>query len=390
MTGRLFSDVMRRLGFEIRRIPDWRMWTTISLKPQQPSRGDVLLSYRTSPFMKGGEQEMRIHTAAWECVQIARTFLDLGFGVDVIYWLDDRFVPQKDYACFIDVHSNMERIAPLLNKSCVKILHIVWAHWLFHNHAAYRRHAALRERRGVALPPMRPLQPARGIECADCATMLGNDFTAGTYAFAKKPIHRIPISTQAVYPQPVDKDWEACRRNYLWLGGTGLVHKGLDLLLEAFSEMPEYHLTLCGSIDHEADFVQAYRRELFETPNIHNVGWVDVASSEFLAMASRCVGMVHPSCSEGQSGSVVNCLHAGLVPIASYESGVDVDDFGVLLKESSVTEIKAAVESISSLSVPDLRERSLRAWEVARSNHTREKFALEHRLAVEQILSGAL
>jgi glycosyltransferase involved in cell wall biosynthesis len=376
-----------RAGIDIKRIPDWQMWKTVSLNPLKPSKGNVLLSYRTSPFLKGGEEEMRIHTAAWECVQIAQTFLDRGYCVDVIYWLNNQFVPQKEYAFFIDVHSNLERIGPMLNKECVKILHIVWAHWLFHNHAAYKRHLALMERRGLALKPVRQLEPARGIEWADYATMLGNEFTAGTYGYAKKPIFPLPISTQSVYPPPTDKDLESCRRHYLWLGGTGLVHKGLDLVLEVFAEMPEYHLTVCGSISHEKDFVKAYYRELYETPNIHTIGWLDVGSAEFLKIANSCIGLIHPSCSEGQSGSVVNCLHAGLVPVVSYESGLDVEEFGVVLTDCSIGEIKTAIEHVSSLSGANLRERSERAWEYARARHTREQFAKEYDAAVEKIMA---
>lgn len=384
----LLRRACRQAGIEIRRIPDWQMRKTISLRPETSSKGNVLLSYRTSPFMKGGEQEMRIHTAAWECVQIARTFLDRGYAVDVIYWLDDQFKPKKDYTFFVDVHANIERIRPLLNKDCTKILHVVWAHWLFHNHAALTRHYNLEKRRGVALQPRRQLEPTQGIEHADYATVLGNQFTRETYEYAKKPMFPIPISTQSVYPPPTDKDLEACRKHYLWLGGTGLVHKGLDLVLEVFAAMPDYHLTVCGSISHEKDFVRAYYRELYETPNIHTVGWLDVSSAEFHGILNSCIGMVHPSCSEGQSGSVVNCMHAGLIPIASYESGVDFNDFGVTLKDCSVEGIRDTVRMVSDLPANELAERSRTAWEYARNKHTRERFAEAYGKAVDAILSG--
>ena len=37
-----------------------------------------------------------------------------------------------------------------------------------------------------------------------------------------------------------------------------MVHKGLDLVLEAFVAMPEYHLTVCGKVSSEKDFEDAY------------------------------------------------------------------------------------------------------------------------------------
>jgi hypothetical protein len=50
-----------------------------------------------------------------------------------------------------------------------------------------------------------------------------------------------------------------------------MVHKGLDLVLEAFADMPEYHLTVCGPIQKEQDFERAYYRELYQVPNIRRL-----------------------------------------------------------------------------------------------------------------------
>ncbi len=47
---------------------------------------------------------------------------------------------------------------------------------------------------------------------------------------------------------------------------------------------------------------------------------------------------------KGVAGSTIICMHVGLIPIVSYESSVDVDDFGIIIKDSSVEEIKAAIK----------------------------------------------
>jgi glycosyltransferase involved in cell wall biosynthesis len=84
----------------------------------------------------------------------------------------------------------------------------------------------------------------------------------------------------------------------------------------------------------------------------------------------------------------VNCLHAGLIPLVSYESGVDVEDFGLVFKECSVEEIRSAVEYVSSLKSAELATMSKRAWEYARARHTREQFAKEYDMAVERIIAS--
>jgi glycosyltransferase involved in cell wall biosynthesis len=178
------------------------------------------------------------------------------------------------------------------------------------------------------------------------------------------------------------QDFEACRNRFLWLGSRGLVRKGLDLVLDAFAEMPEYRLTVCGPIEGEKDFQNAYYKELYQTSNIHTVGWVDTGSQEFIEVTNNCIGLIYPSCAEGQCGGVVTCLHTGLIPIISYESGVDVHDFGLILKNCSIEEIKDSIRKVSSLSAQELKLMARKAWEFARANHTRARFAEEYRKVI--------
>ncbi len=391
--------IAQKLGVEIGRDSrDPLERAFVSLSPKSPSRGNVLLSYEILPFL-GEDVRLALkeadperyrrethHTEPWECTQMARTFLDLGYQVDVISKHNEEFVPRKDYSFFIDVSTNMERIGPLLNDDCVKILHIAWAHWLFHNSAESQRCLALQRRKGVSVRPRRQRKPNLAIEHAECATTLGNEFTISTYAYAQKPIFCVPNTTIAVYPSPRDKDFDVCRNHFLWLGGRGLVHKGLDLVLDAFMELPpEYHLTICGAIDEE-DFTRAYHEELYETPNIHTTGWIDVESREFLEIANKCIGLVYPSCSESGCGGVMVCMHAGLIPIVSYETSVDVKDFGAILKESSVGEIQDSVRRLSRLPTKELEAMAWRTWEHARAHHTREKFAQEYEKVIRKIV----
>jgi len=365
----------------------WR-WKEISLKPCDGYKGDVLLSYLTEPFFLKGKDYAQLekrHTSHWECFQMAQTFLNLGYCVDVIHALNNRFVPKKDYSFFIDKYLNLERIGAALGGNCKKIMHIDGAHWMFQNKSEYERLLALQKRKGVVLPPIRQLQPNWGFEYADFATILGNSFTLSTYSHVLKPMFRIPVTSQAVYPWQ-NKKYDLCRKNFLWLGSGGLVHKGLDITLDTFSALPDYHLTVCAPIHREKAFEKAYYKELYETPNIHTIGWVDVNSPEFIDIVNKCVGLIYPSCSEGQSGGVVTCMHAGLIPVISYESGVDVNDFGVILEDCSSNTIKKTLQEISSLPTEKLAQMSRKAWEFARTNHTREKFAEEYKKAITQII----
>jgi len=361
----------------------------VSLLPKGEIRGVVLLSYLIDPFFKKSNDDPAFfaHTNMWECKQMAQTFLDFNYKVDVINWNNQKFTPKQKYSFFIDIHSNLERLVPFLDRDCIRILHITGAHWLFQNRAEYARLLALQQRRGITLIPRRLVLPSLGIEYADCATTLGNQFTISTFSYVKKPIYRVPISASVLYPFPEDKDYEACRSRFLWFGSSGMVHKGLDLVLEAFAEMPEYHLTVCGPVKNEKDFESAFFKELYQTPNIHTIGWIDVSSPKFQEITKNCIGLIYPSCSEGGGGSVVTCLHAGLIPIVSIESSVDINDFGITLKDCTVDEIKKSVKILSGQSVNELKLRVRKAWEYARAHHTREQFTLRYEEVVQKIIA---
>lgn len=363
----------------------------VTLEPHGPSKGTVLFSRINDAFLlQPGQSLSAIRKNSWEAYAQAMLFTDLGYSVDVVHFLNHGFIPEKDYDVFFDVGWNMERMVPLLDTRCLKLLHITTAHPFFNNVAELKRLTELQQRRGISLLPRRQIwRMNRAIEYADYATILGNDFAVNTYKFAGKAIHRVPSSAPLLYPWPENKNFESCREHFIWFAGCGLVHKGLDLLLEAFAAMPEYHLWVCGSVEDERDFADAYHRELYGTNNIHVLGWMDLNDPRLLDVMHKCVSLLHPSCSECGGSAVVTSMHAGLIPIVSYESSVDVNpDCGVVLKKSTIEEIQEAVHSIAHLPANTLRNMARSTWERARAEHSPEKFIEEYKKAVLQALSA--
>jgi L-arabinose isomerase len=79
-------------------------------------------------------------------------------------------------------------------------------------------------------------------------------------------------------------------------------------------------------------------------------------------------------------------LQAGLIPIVSYESGVDAHDFGLVLNDCTVEEIECNVRSISERPIEELKKMSRSAWEFARENNTKENYAKVFRSTMERII----
>ena len=361
----------------------------IKLTPDQKARGKVLFSYIINGFLLDPKDPIpNKHTNIWQSVKMAETFVELGYEVEVISWKNHTYIPKGEYSAFVDVRRNMERLAPLLNKDCVKITHLDTSHILFHNYAEAKRLFELQQRRGVTMHPLRYERPNLAIEYTDYATTCGNDATIKTFAYAGKKIFKIPSPCAVTYDWIENKDFEKTRKHFLWFSSSGLVHKGLDLVLDAFRDLPDYHLTICAPLDKDADFLEAYKYEISKNEHINMIGWVDIESKKFIDIFSQCIGVLHTSCSEGGAPAVKTCMHAGLIPIISYETSIDMEDFGVTLKSCSVEEIKNAIKYIANLSTDELKTRSYKAWEYARGHYTRENFAVKYKEVISQIMEN--
>lgn len=58
------------------------------------------------------------------------------------------------------------------------------------------------------------------------------------------------------------------------------------------------------------------------------------------------------------------------------------------MRDCSIDEIKNSVQQVSHLPAEELKRMSRKAWEHARANHTKEKFAQKYRKVVDKILSA--
>ncbi|MEM1182994.1 MAG: glycosyltransferase [Acidobacteriota bacterium] len=362
-------------------------------------KGDVLVAYIADAFMlkegPGRVDESRIphsHTHWWESLQIVETFLDLGYRVDATSWLNTEFRPTKSYKAALDVRILLQDWAPQLPADCVKILHAETAHCSWHNPAQQGRLEALEARRGRGVGAVKLIEDNKSLEVADAVTLIGEDapWVHDSYAWAGAPIYPIPISTPLLF-DPIPRDYAKARRRFLWFGSAGLVHKGLDLVLEAFAGMPELELTICGPINREREFEREYWRELYETPNIRVHGWIDIATPDFQSLMARHASVIFQSCSESQNGGIITTMHAGAVPILSRETGVPLTpERGVLLDDCEIDTLRSTLRDVAGRSPEALQALSDAARRYAREHHTRDRFARVYKASIERILKAGV
>lgn len=361
------------------------------LRPSSPRAGRALVTYVARSFtMTATEIRHASHPSVAQSVEIAKAFNRLGFAVDVIDWLDTQAVPSGAYDVFFGMHHNFERLQPCLPPACPKIYYATGAYWAFENEAERLRLAALKSRRGIELSLPVRLQSNDWVEKADALIVKGNAFTVSTYQGRNPRLYSIDNSALPVEPPDLEaKDFNSARRHFLWFSGVGLLHKGLDLALEVFAERRELHLWVCGMLqaENEQPFIKAFRRELFHSPNIHPMGWMEIHSHRFRELTERCAAVVFPSCSEGMPASVITCMARGVLPLVSRESGIDVDPFGIMFQENAVEQIRAAILRIAAAPPDELREKARIARQVSQARYSIEAFGRNMEVILNRILS---
>jgi hypothetical protein len=360
----------------------------VRLKPlAKINRGIALVSYLDTP-VRWAEHDARFdgHSVFWESNEIIFIFRTLGFTVDVIDWGDTTFITQEHYDVVFDIHTNLQRFAPFLGPSTKKIQHLTGSSPQYQRLAELRRVDALEKRTGMLYSPKRidkDLDLAeRSYKLADICSLLGNYRTLNTYPKEyQSKIHLVPVSgSRLSYRKKHVSEYVPPEREFMWFYGSGAVHKGLDLVLEVFKKYAKLHLHVVGNVASERDFVQIYRKELFETANITYHGHLMPSSERFQTIANRVVANIAPSCSEGISPASVTCMQIGFFPIISVDNGITLPNgAGVSLFECTHTEIEERILEVYSMSADRLAEQIVLCQKHALKEFSRENYSVKMR-----------
>lgn len=316
----------------------------------------------------------------------------LGFVCDIIDLTDQTFIPRHNYdVAIFHGGQNVRAIMPKLGPKTIKLSFETGVHYATHNLKERERFEFLKLRRGFDLPFDRKVNNEESAEYVfrntQAIIVLGGNFTKQSFSQYAK-VYNLPngfyydeyFFKKNFYTA---KDVSAAKKNFLFFSGGGNVHKGLDLILEAFSQTPDLDLYICTAV--QSEFAQAYKKEL-ALPNIHVVGYLPQRSKGFYKLIQTCAFNIHPSCSEGSPGSIVELLQYGIIPIVSKESSIDAENLEFVLPVNTVAAIVDAIRQVSGQSDEWLLQQSNLAREMAFANYTQENF--ENRL--ESILKLVL
>jgi len=350
---------------------------TLFPKTKDP-KGRVLFSYIHSSINKQlNSPDLSGHSNQWESREIAKCFNKLGYIVDAIDWQNNNFHPTNKYDIVFDIYTNLQRLAPLLDKQTRKILLLTGSHVPYQNRSELKRVKSFEASKKTIYSPRR-FDPhgklvERSIQLSDHCLLMGNQHTLNT--FPKKYHHKITLTTvsaSSLNHIKTRKEYVPPKREFLWFFGGGNVHKGLDLVLDFFGKNNNFVLNIVGTIDKE--FFDVYKNELVQ-PNIKYHGYLEPRSKKFVEIGKNIFCFIAPTCSEGISPAVATCLQFGFFPIISRETGITLPkNNGFYLKTCSPDEIEDAVKRAYTMDKNKLENQIFSCQQHALKQYSRERF----------------
>ena len=317
----------------------------------------VLLSYITSPFYSSNK---RVHTNHIEANIIGEILSELGYNIDVTPFTNKLFVFNKNYECVIGFGFPLTEVFKSNMTSTKTILYGTGMHIFHQNHISMKRLNDFKKKHNSyyykGLRTVEDSWPSQ-YTLVDCVIALGDKFSKNSYCKTiseKKVFNVYPpyYPVQKVNEIIESRNISIAKNNFLWLGGSGEIHKGLDLLIEYFMINPHLNLTICGDVN--IDFIKHYEPDIKFLDNIIFEGFVDISTVKFKNILLNNLFVIYPSCSEGGSPSVANAIgNGGLIPILSRESTVSTS-FEIEIKELNEKGIREAIDLALALTKSEI------------------------------------
>jgi len=347
-----------------------------------------LLQYIVSPFLVPVGTISESHQNQWQVSMLAKEIGSFGYDVDVRDF-DSTEPLQNQYDMVVDIHpgcndSYRDNMAP----GCCRIAYLTGMNPRIANQNENKRLYDLENRRGVCLPKERQaVLVSNEIEQFDAFFYIGNRYNIKSYEeFELPPVYFIKNNGYC-FPWQISFAMKDLK-NFLFLASSGQVHKGLDLLLEIFSQKGfPFELYICSNVYSEKEFCRVYEIELFHTSNIHTIGFVDIMSEEFHKLVDACAFSILPSCSEANAGAVLTAMSAGLIPIVSKEAGFE-DDEVIHLTDCELDTIEQTIFLYANRKHDWLHKEARRVKHIAETRYSRECYLRSVRSALRSVLVG--
>lgn len=325
-----------------------------------------------------------IHTNIRESVQIIDVFKELDYVIDVAYCNSEevlKFLKIEKYDVIFGFGKVFYEMAKLNNHS-KKILYVTEHHPEYSLQKETERNHYFYERTGKRIKLRRTgeFYKEEHFKNLNSLVILGEKFPFIKYNY---PIFQIfPTGLINENYKISNRNFNSSKKNFLWLGSYGAVHKGLDLLTEIFSKNEEIILHICG-FNKSEKYLKIPKKD-----NIINYGLIDVKSSLFLELTQKCSYIILPSCSEGFSTSIATGMLHSMIPVVCKDTGFNrLDCNCIFLEDYKLEYIEEKIVELSKKKNEWLEEKHKKVYGFARENFSLVKFSENIRIIVGEIIN---
>lgn len=358
-------------------------------KKVQGSIHNVLVSYLAAPFFhKNDSKYLNHHQNRGETLILGDIFQELGISHKFIR-LDKPLISYRGYDIIFGVEPNFIK-ACKENPNALKIYYATGAYYQHQNRVVKLRTDEFNRTHDTKIPYYRLAKEHNATEIADVIIQIGTKATISTYPVElRKKIIPIRQTCHAYI------DWEefirekmnrVSYRDFIWMGSSGSILKGLDLILDYFILHPELNLHVFGSIDF--DVWDYYSQLIKDKSNIHIYGVCDLDSETIKDVGLKCAFVILPSASEGCPGSVINMAKLGCVPIVSPISSFDgLDEYGLIIPSFTLEGINSVIETAINWPKDMIDYKIRMIANFANKNFSKETFKNDMKNALKDIIA---
>lgn len=348
----------------------------------------MIVSYITEPFKKKNDPGyINKHQNRQETLIIAEILSELNITSHFTR-LDKPHISLKGYNIVFGVEPNFIN-ACKDNPNAIKIYYATGAYIKHQNNVIQKRTDEFNAKNGTNVPYYRLVKPHNSSEISDFIIQIGSKFTIETYPDKLK--EKIITIRQSCHTFKFDKFIDRklksfSRKDFIWMGSTGSILKGLDLILDYFLLHPELNIHIFGPIDPEV--WQFYKQKIESAPNIYTYGFVDLDSKQLETIALVSSFVIMPSASEGGCpGAVINMMKLGCIPIVtSYAAFDEINDYGILINGYTVNDLSNAIDTALSITDNEIKGKIKQNFEFANSNYNTSTFKQDFKSCMKAIL----
>jgi hypothetical protein len=350
-----------------------------------PDQKKAIICYQTNSFCTNLGIKSVYRTQPFEIMKIVNSFSDSGYAIDIIDCIDTRalgVVKDKKYDLIFGFGETFYQLTNL-HPFATSIFYMTESHPEFSYQEEkkrldyfYMRYGRkLRIKRSGKYYKISHLQKIYSQVIILGETKLLNSQYSNPYVL---------FPTGLINPDFVfyNKDHLNTRKHFLWLGSTGAVHKGLDLLLDVFNQRDDIVLHICGLEKNDRKYLNMPKRK-----NIIEDGLIYIKSDTFLQLVNKCSYIILPSCSEGFSTSITTGMLHGLIPVVMRDTGFDrLGPYAIFLEDFKVDYLEMKLNELSNTDPAKLSSLSRQIFDFARQNFTIQVFGYNFKAIISDIL----